>query len=82
MEAPPIFLPSYCVCDTALGLHATSKESSYTKNEYYTISIEIRWWTIFFLKKAVFSEKTVTNYFGATFNNLLGKGRGLSQKLT
>ncbi len=35
-----------------------------------------------FLKKAVFSEKTAKNCFGGAFDNFLGKGGVLHQKLT
>ncbi len=36
---------------------------------------------IFSKKKAIFSEKTVKNSFGGTFNNFFGKGGDLRQKL-
>ncbi len=48
--------------------------------------LEIRCWISFystsFSKKAVFSDKTEKNWFGGAFDNFLGRGDILHQKLT
>ncbi len=69
-----------------LGHTATCKGSSYTKNEYnlFYQKLDTEYFFIqFFSKKAVFSEKTLKNCFGSTFDDFLGKGGDvLHQKLT
>ncbi len=73
----------YFVCITATEWLGTRKSSSYTKYEYsdlfyYKLDAEYFFYSIF-LKKAIFSEKTVKNCFGGIFYHFLGKGGILSQ---
>ncbi len=76
-------------------LHYTAAESVRPVRGHLTTKINITFFYqklnaeyIFFnnffkkKKKTVFSEKNGKNYFGGTFNNFLGKGGDLRQKLT
>ncbi len=49
---------------------------------FIKIRCRITFYSKSFSKKAVFSKKTVKNCFGGAFNNFLGKGGILRQKLT
>ncbi len=64
---------------------ATFKGPSYATNEYnrFHQKLDAEYFFIlqFFQKKTVFSEKTVKNCFGSTFDYFLGKGGILRQKL-
>ncbi len=46
----------------------------------FNLSIIINFYRFF--ESSPFSEKTVKNWFGGTFDNFLGKGGVLGQKLT
>ncbi len=60
-----------------LGLWATCKGSSYTKNKYnffycHKLEAEYYFYLIIFSKKSVFSGKTVRYGFGGTFDRVHG----------
>ncbi len=66
---------------------ATSKGSSYTKNEYNLAFLlsQIRCWILFysiiFLKKSNIFEKTGKNCFGGTFDNTFRERKRLTPKI-
>ncbi len=73
-------------CNIAVGSLCDCQGSSNTKNEcdlfYLKLDAEYFCTQQFFRKKAVFSEKTVKNYFGDAFDKFSRKGGVLRQKLT